>query len=89
MRGHTFGFPGFQLCQHGVKGRITFDGAHMEIGQSACFQHIVHLTVDGSGRSISAVAHKHEVFFGSLFALCRDVVAVAQNICTFSASSIE
>lgn len=64
--GHTFGFPGFQLCQHGVKGRITFDGAHMEIGQSACFQHIVHLTVDGSGRSISAVAHKHEVFFGSL-----------------------
>lgn len=59
--GHTFGFPGFQLCQHGVKGRITFDGAHMEIGQSACFQHIVHLTVDGSGRSISAVAHKHEV----------------------------
>ena len=27
------------------------------------------------------MAHKHEVFFGSLFALCRDVVAVAQNIC--------
>ena len=40
--GHTFGFPGFQLCQHGVKGRITFDGARMEIGKSACFQHIVH-----------------------------------------------
>lgn len=45
--GHTFGFPGFQLYQHGVKGWITFDGAHMEIDQSACFQHIVHLTVDG------------------------------------------
>lgn len=81
--GHTFGFPGFQLCQHGVKGWITFDGAHMEIGQSACFQHIVHLTVDGGTGGIGAVAHKDEVFFGSFLALCRGVVAVPQNTCHF------
>lgn len=61
--GHTFGFPGFQLCQHGVKGWITFDGAHMEIGQSACFQHIVHLTVDGGTGGIGAVPQGRSVLW--------------------------
>lgn len=83
MRVTRFGFLGFQLYQHGVKGWITFDGAHMEIGQSACFQHIVHLTVDGGTGGIGAVAHKDEVFFGSFLALCRGVVAVPQNTCHF------
>ena len=37
-----------------------------KLGQSACFQHIVHLTVDGSGWEYSAVAHKGRSFLWQL-----------------------
>lgn len=60
---HTLCFGRFQLCQHGFKGGIAFDGPHMEVTESGYFQHIVHLTVCSSTGRISAMPYQYEVFF--------------------------